>query len=1116
MNTIRFPLMVAILLVAVCNCFSQPIAWSGAGDGTSWTDAQNWVGQQVPGAANVVFITNQGAGAVVISSVVTVESILCSNALAISGGSLAVTAGASLLQGTLTISNGGVLSAGGIGTTLSSGGLVNITEAGLSVSGGAVLSLPGVTTFQAGCDSVYWQASGAGSVLELPGLISLQEPTCYDSLIIEGLNGGQVILGSAVTIEAANGNVVVRADGSNSLVNFSALSSNLAVLSLEASGGGSVLVSNLATSGNMTLTVDSGGFISAAQFTNIDDSSLYVTGGEVLALPGVRESQASCGSITWEASGPGSVLELPGLTNLTEPTCYDSLTIQGSSGGQVILSSVVSIAAANGEVSVQADGSNSLVNLSALATNLAVLSLEASGGGSVVMPSFATSGNLTLTVNSGGFISAAQFTNIDGGSLYVTGGEVLALPGLRGSQASCGNVTWEASGEGTVLQLPGLTNLTEPVCYDSLTIQGLSGGQVILSSVVSIAAANGEVAVKADGSNSLVNLSALATNLAALSLEASGGGGVLMPSFATSGNMSLTLNPGGFISTAQFTNVDGASLAVNGGEVLSLPGVVNFQSGCGNVIWEAAGAGSVLDFPALVTLQEPACFDTLTIEGVNGGQVNLPHAVIIGANNGYVTLQADGSNSLVNLPALATNLATLAIEASGGGDVTVSSLATSGVMTLSLNPGGFISLAQFTNVDGANFSANAGVILSLPGVASYHSGCGNIQWVAAGAGSVLELPELTTIQEPTCDDTLTIQGKSGGQVLLSNVVTILAGDGFVSAEADGSNSLVNLSALSTNSGALSLEASGGGNVQVPSLAISSNMTLTLNSGGLIPTAQFTNVDGASLYANGGAVLTLPGVTGYVPGCVSPEWEASGAGSILDLPGLTTLQGADCNYTFKIDAVGGGQVILGDLQSIANGDAAFLSEDTGSIIDLTNLTYFVTESGQGSLTEQNGGVILFTSQALLLGNLAINIPAGNPILPPTLSPSQPLTLYGTAGHSYRLEERNTLEPGGPVVTLLIPLTNSFQVIAAVPPPNTDITVTDFVANPPILQIDLTPDNEAQLVLFGLTNATYQLQSTTNLVAPIAWTTASVAVMTNAFRIFPEVSAAARQFYRAEQQ
>jgi hypothetical protein len=153
----------------------------------------------------------------------------------------------------------------------------------------------------------------------------------------------------------------------------------------------------------------------------------------------------------------------------------------------------------------------------------------------------------------------------------------------------------------------------------------------------------------------------------------------------------------------------------------------------------------------------------------------------------------------------------------------------------------------------------------------------------------------------------------------------------------------------------------------------------------------------------------------------------------------------------------------------------------------------------------------------LGNLAINIPAGNPILPPTLSPSQPLTLYGTAGHSYRLEERNTLEPGSPVLTVLIPLTNSYQVIAAVPPPNTDITVTDFVANPAILQISLTPDDEAQLVLFGLTNATYQIQSATNLVTPIVWTPGNVAVMTNAFRIFPEMPlSAVRQFYRAEQQ
>ncbi len=375
----------------------------------------------------------------------------------------------------------------------------------------------------------------------------------------------------------------------------------------------------------------------------------------------------------------------------------------------------------------------------------------------------------------------------------------------------------------------------------------------------------------------------------------------------------------------------------------------------------------------------------------------------------------------------------------------------------------------------------------------------------------MDLPSLITFQEPACEDNLTIEGLNGGQVILSNATTITANNGDVIVKADGSNSLVNLSALATNFAALNLEASGGGAVMVPSLAVSGNMSLTLNSGGVLSTGPVTNVDSASLDANGGAVLSLPRVAAYSAGCSFVDWYATGAGSILELPGLTNLEGANCNYPMNIQAVSGGQVLLAHLQNIPSGDVGFLANDAGSTIDLTGLSHFVLQSGQGSLTEQNGGTILFNNQPLLLYNTAINIPGVNPI------PPQTLALSATPWHAYRVEEQNTLNPGGPVITFLVAQTNSLQSIAFAPPPNTTFVVTDFIANPPILQIGLTADDNTQLVLFGLTNATYQIQSATNLSRSINWLPGSAAVMTNAFRIFPETSpTGAVQVYRAKQQ
>jgi hypothetical protein len=295
----------------------------------------------------------------------------------------------------------------------------------------------------------------------------------------------------------------------------------------------------------------------------------------------------------------------------------------------------------------------------------------------------------------------------------------------------------------------------------------------------------------------------------------------------------------------------------------------------------------------------------------------------------------------------------------------------------------------------------------------------------------------------------------------------------------------------------------------------SETTLTVTNGAL--TLNNTDMSGVNLNVSGGAMLSLPGLVSFQAGCANVLWQASGAGSVLDLPALTNLQGAACGDTLTIEAVSGGQVLLGNLQTIANGSVAFLSDDTGSIINLTNLSAFVLQSGEGSLTAENGGTILFNNQAFLLANVAINIPAGNPVLPPTLIASERLTLYGTAWHSYRVEEINTLFPGSPVVTILVPLTNSFQAIAAAPPTNIIFLVTDFVANPPILQLELTPGSQVQLVLYGLTNGTYQIQSAPKLSAPMTWTSNNVVAMTNAFYIFPStLPTGLMQFYRAEQE
>jgi hypothetical protein len=107
--------------------------------------------------------------------------------------------------------------------------------------------------------------------------------------------------------------------------------------------------------------------------------------------------------------------------------------------------------------------------------------------------------------------------------------------------------------------------------------------------------------------------------------------------------------------------------------------------------------------------------------------------------------------------------------------------------------------------------------------------------------------------------------------------------------------------------------------------------LDLRSGGSVPTAQFTrlgqasltgvsvtfnaltNLDNTSLYAYGGAVLSVPGV-GSANG--SMTWQADGTGSRISLPGLTKL--TSTGSWIQPYASNGGRVELGAVQAISGG------------------------------------------------------------------------------------------------------------------------------------------------------------------------------------------------------
>ena len=511
---------VARLLVTA---FSGTAYWDGGGDGTTWTDARNWSEDRVPGTADDVVIDLPTPATVTLSGgSTTVRSIQCSRDFVLSGGSLALTGGTSIFAGSLSLASGTTLSASGLTTIVNVNGAASINGANLYASGGAVLSLPGVKSYQS--SSGTWQASGAGSRLVLAGLTNAVLGASGWPHYLHATGGGRVELPALVTL--GDGRTDILADGTNSVVDLSSLQScnpgGAQDCIMEARNGGTIVVPQLVQGrlqftlrpdGQMALpalrqlwsgrlTVAPGMSVELPGLMNIDNSNLYVSGGAVLSLPGVRSYQSPSG--TWQASGAGSRLVLAGLTNAVLGASGWPHYLHATGGGRVELPALVTLG--DGVLDILADGTNSVVDLSSLQSynpgGAQDCIMEARNGGTIVVPQL-VQGRLQftlrpdgqmalpvlrqlwsgrLTVAPGMSVELPGLMNIDNSNLYVSGGAVLSLPGVRSYQSS-GWPTWQASGAGSRLVLAGLTNAVFGSGGSWHYIKALSGGRVELEAL---------------------------------------------------------------------------------------------------------------------------------------------------------------------------------------------------------------------------------------------------------------------------------------------------------------------------------------------------------------------------------------------------------------------------------------------------------------------------------------------------------------------------------------------------------------------------------------------------------------------------------------------------------
>jgi hypothetical protein len=400
--------------------------------------------------------------------------------------------------GNLSTLNGITLNAVGVVPQLES--LTNIDGSSLLVSGGAELVLPQITSYTNTGGHRTLRASGVGSVLALGNVETLMGSTNWD-LSIEAQSGGRVDLGSAT--EVVSGAVYVRAQGDASVIDLSALQSFRGHIGggrnsgFDAISGGTILCENLVQVVTAHITLDATGVMDTAQIvsytgsgtlsisgigrdfgnlstlngitlnavgvvpqleslTNIDGSSLLVSGSAELVLPQITSYTNTGGHRTLRASGVGSVLALGNVETLMGSTNWD-LSIEAQSGGRVDLGSATEVV--SGAVYVRAQGDASVIDLSALQSFRGHIGggrnsgFDAISGGTILCENLVQVVTAHITLDATGVMDTAQIVS------YTGGGTLNASVIARdfGELTTLNGITLNAVG--IVPQLGRLTNI---------------------------------------------------------------------------------------------------------------------------------------------------------------------------------------------------------------------------------------------------------------------------------------------------------------------------------------------------------------------------------------------------------------------------------------------------------------------------------------------------------------------------------------------------------------------------------------------------------------------------------------------------------------------------------
>ncbi len=655
----------------------EGITWTGAGDGRSWSQAANWDEKRVPGVSDAVVIPAGFATVELAAGTFEVQSLRAPGGFRLNGGTLRLTEGESRIGGTFTLSEGAILEGAGRSVVVVVEGTPTEWSGNVRASDWALLRLTSVTRLRG--VSMSWRADGPGTVIDARSVTNLALET-RGWFPIEARNGARVDLSGLATLRGPlspkatlDGEIDlsgVRGHWTTEGFSYTA--------EMEATEGGRLLLSGLATLDRITLTLDGTGQLETSQWASFirgtmnlearelvlgklvrfDDSTLRLQGGAVLRLPAVTEIQGD--DADWRLEGPGTLIDARTVTNIAMGT-RGWFPIEVRNQARVMLSGLIAL---RGPISpkVFSEGEVDLSGVRGRWTTEGftyVASPAVTGGGRLLLPGLTSLDRVEVTLDAISELPMSQWvaftrstlnlagrsvdwvgvTNVDDSTLRLDGGAVLRLSGV--TQVRGDGPDWRAEGPGTLIDARWVTNVALGA-RGWFPIEMRNQGRVDLSG---LGALRGPVSPKAYSGGEL-DLSGVRGRWTTEGFayqaqpEATGGGRLLLPGLTALDRVEMTVDGVSELPMSQWvsftrstlhlsnrkvewpgvTNIDDSTLRLDSGAVLRFPRVTQLRGV--EPSWRVDGAGSLIDAVSVTNLVlGPRAW--FPIEALNQGRVDL-------------------------------------------------------------------------------------------------------------------------------------------------------------------------------------------------------------------------------------------------------------------------------------------------------------------------------------------------------------------------------------------------------------------------------------------------------------------------------------------------------------